>query len=311
MTTVAILTVSCITKIEDPPVILVTVPQLVTTSVTEILYSSAKSGGSINSDGGSPVVVRGACWRVDSAGAQPNRLPTIGDNKTIDGAGEGSFISFITNLTPNTKYHIRAYATNSVGTGYGNSVSLKSGLFDFDGNSYTPVTIGTQVWLKENLRTSKYSNGDAITGWSNYDNASKYDTIYGKLYGFQVIADSRKICPGEYHVASQTDWETLFTFLGGSTVAGGKMKEAGTSHWAAPNVGADNSSGFTALPGGRYDGDVAMTYAAIKYNAIWWSSTDFPGTGNALYYSLINNTTTTFNAGISKNYQMSARCIQD
>jgi len=101
----------------------------------------------------------------------------------------------------------------------------------------------------------------------------------------------------------------LINFLRGTNVAGGKLKEEGTTHWASPNVGADNSSGFTALPGGRRSDD--GTFGALGLNSIWWSSTDFPGTSNALYYSLFNSNTTTFNTGINKNYQMSVRCIKD
>lgn len=273
-----------------------------TTAVTEILTSSAKSGGSVTDDGGAAVSARGVCWSVNSS-------PTINDNKTIDGAGVGSFTSSITGLVANTNYFVRAYAINSAGTSYGVAYSFKPGVFDPDNNSYSLVTIGSQVWIKENLKTSKYQNGDAITGWSNYNNDPQYDAAYGKLYDFATVADSRKVCPVGYHVASQSDWEALFTFLGGVDVAGGKMKEAGTTHWADPNTGADNSSGFTALPGGRRADD--GTYAALTLNAIWWSSTDFPSTPNALYYSLFNSTTTTFNSGISRNYQMSVRCLKD
>ena len=171
------------------------------------------------------------------------------------------------------------------------------------------VQIGSQVWMKENLKTSKYQNGDPITGWSFYNSLAQYNADYGKLYDFATVADIRKVCPIGFHVPSQIDWDNLFSALGGNSVAGGKMKEAGTAHWAATNVGADNSSGFTALPGGRRADD--GTYAALTYNAIWWSSTDFPSTPNALYYSLFNSTTTTFNTGISKSYQMSIRCIKD
>lgn len=280
-----------------------TLPILTTNSVTNITSTGAISGGNITEDGGSNITTRGVCWSV-------NQNPTIADNKTINGSGIGSFTSNLTNMVNSgTVYYIRAYATNSVGTSYGNE--LATGTYDGDQNIYASVYIGSQVWLKNDLKTSKFSNGDNIpsSSWSFYDNNSQFNNPYGKLYNFQAVNDVRKLCPNGYHVPNETDWNTLINFLGGSDVAGGKMKEQGTAHWASPNVGADNSSGFTAIPGGRRSDD--GSYAALTLNSIWWSSTDFPGTSNALYYSLFNSNTTIINTGINKNYQMSVRCIKD
>ena len=140
---------------------------------------------------------------------------------------------------------------------------------DIDGNVYHTVTIGTQVWMVENLKTTKYSNGDLIGTttpatldimsestpkyqWAYNDEESKVAT-YGRLYTWYAVADSRNVCPTGWHVPSDAEWTTLTTYLGGLSVAGAKLKEKGTAHWESPNTGATNESGYTALPGGfRY-----------------------------------------------------------
>jgi len=138
---------------------------------------------------------------------------------------------------------------------------------DFDGNSYKTVTIGNQVWMAENLKTTHFNNGDPIpnivdNGWSTqksaamcfYENDLTNKDLYGGLYNWYAMNDSRNICPTGWHIPTEADWTTLIDFLGGEELAGGKLKESGTMHWADPNQGATNESGFAALPGGgRYD----------------------------------------------------------
>lgn len=137
---------------------------------------------------------------------------------------------------------------------------------DQDGNVYHTVKIGTQTWMVENLKTTKYRNGDLIPNitadnqwiattsgaYCMYENSSDYGAIYGKLYNWAAVIDSRGICPVGWHVPTETDWGTLSNFLNpnGEGNEGGKMKETGLAHWHSPNTGASNSSGFTALPGG-------------------------------------------------------------
>ncbi len=129
---------------------------------------------------------------------------------------------------------------------------------DADGNVYSSVTIGRQIWLVENLKTTKYLNGDPIlsnlrgSDWTNTASGAYQisSDIYGNLYNAYAVIDGRQICPAGWHVPSASEWDELLTYLGGEENAGGPMKESGTSHWLDPNEGATNESGFTALPAG-------------------------------------------------------------
>jgi uncharacterized protein (TIGR02145 family) len=256
------------------------IPVLTTSAESNIMVNTATGGGNITSDGGATVTSRGVCWSTDIT-------PTISDNQTTDGAGIGSFTSNITDLIGNTRYYVRAYATNNNGTGYGGAISfITAAVADIDGNVYYAVTIGTQVWLVENLKTTKYSNGDPIpnvTGdsqWNdlitgaycNYDNNDSNATTYGRLYNSYAVKDNRKIAPTGWHVPSDQEWTVLTDYFGGESIAGGKLKETGTEHWYNPNTGATNESGFTGLPGGfRYN---AGWFDDIGRSGSWWTSTE-------------------------------------
>ncbi len=168
---------------------------------------------------------------------------------------------------------------------------------DIDGNIYKTIKIGNQCWMAENLKVTKYRNGDAIpnvtdgstwsnmtTGaYSNYDNNTNNVTTYGKLYNWYAINDSRNIAPEGWHVPSDAEWKVLEMFLGMSQIEadatawrgtdeGGKLKEIGTSHWLSPNTGATNTSGFCALPGGYRDFD--SNFTSLGYYALFWSTTE-------------------------------------
>ncbi|MBK6965357.1 MAG: hypothetical protein IPH20_15860 [Bacteroidales bacterium] len=143
------------------------VSTITTNPVSDITGATAISGGNIFSDGGSQVTQRGVCWNTS-----PD--PTVADGHTTDGSGSGTYISSITGLTPNTTYYVRAYATNSVGTSYGDNVSFTSAIYihgsgavDQDGNNYNSIILGTQEWMVENLKTTKYANGEQITNITN------------------------------------------------------------------------------------------------------------------------------------------------
>lgn len=156
---------------------------------------------------------------------------------------------------------------------------------DVDGNTYETVTIGSQLWMKENLKTTKFNNGleiplvTDITIWKNlttpafcwYNNEdSMYNAPYGALYNWYSV-NTGVLCPIGWKVPSDQDWDILNSFLGGIYVAGGKLKEAGTDHWSSPNVGANNETGFTALPGGQRASSGA--FGTINYVGIFWTST--------------------------------------
>jgi len=156
---------------------------------------------------------------------------------------------------------------------------------DIDGNVYQTVKIGDQWWMTENLKAVHYRNNDPVTHvtdasqwinhgtgfYCNYDNEEEMGAIYGRLYNLFVLKDSRIIAPEGWHVPSDEDWLALIDFLGGAATAGGKMKEADTTHWARPNTGATNESGFTALPSG-YRG-CGGSFRELRYITYFWSST--------------------------------------
>jgi uncharacterized protein (TIGR02145 family) len=197
---------------------------------------------------------------------------------------------------------------------------------DIDGNVYNTVTIGTQVWMIENLKVTKYRNGNIIpnvtdttqwsgltTGaWCYYNNDVSYNAAYGKLYNWYTVIDSRNICPVGWHIPTDAEWTILTNYLGGETVAGGKMKEAGLSHWLSPNTAADNSSGFAGLPGGaRYDdGGVTFTFGYISSYGGWWSSTEGT-TGGALFRYLYYDDSKAYKDAGDKEGGLSVRCIKD
>ncbi len=248
------------------------VPVLTTTAITSITQTTAMSGGNITDDKGGSVSEKGICW-----GTETN--PTIANSKTSDGSGTGNFSSSISGLSVNSTYYVRAYAINNAGTGYGNVISFKTrfgdiilfkpGLWydlitDIEGNLYKAITIGTQTWMAENLKTIRYNDGTTIplvtdaSIWADlstpaycwYDNdESTYKSTFGALYNWYAV-NTGKLCPIGWHIPTDAEWTKLLTYLGSENVAGGKLKETGTTHWNSPNTGATNESGFTAFPGG-------------------------------------------------------------
>lgn len=198
---------------------------------------------------------------------------------------------------------------------------------DIDGNIYHTVKIGTQTWMVENLKTTKYRNGDPIpnvtdgTEWisiitgayCNYNNSTNNGDIYGKLYNWYAVNDNRKIAPVGWHVATYTDWANMITFLGGESTAGGKLKEAGTSHWSNPNSGATNETGFTALPGGYRAGISSGGSDLLIYYGYWWSSSENESNpGSIWYFHMGSNSSSiyTYDNYFLRN-GFSVRCVKD
>lgn len=201
-------------------------------------------------------------------------------------------------------------------------------VMDIDGNEYETVQIGTQTWTADNLRVTHYQNGDPIplvteaTVWDtlmlsslgaycDYNNDSALSTLYtyGRLYNYYAVVDSRNLCPLGWHVPSDAEWTTLGTYLGGDLIAGGKMKETGTTHWASPNTDATNSSGFNGLPGGyriAYDG----SYSSMGTYGYWWTWTSYDS-GFAWFRSLVYNYASLNPSNLSKQSGMSVRCVKD
>jgi uncharacterized protein (TIGR02145 family) len=237
---------------------------------------------------------------------------------------------------PNYYYRVRA-KKNSTFSGYCEMVMVNtySGtVTDIDGNQYATIRIGEQIWMTENLRTTRYQTGDSIPTTNpstlnvsgqdqpkyqwiyNAENANMQ--VYGRLYTWYAATDNRNICPEGWHVPDLSDFHELVDFLGGPYVAGGKLKstgtiEGGTGLWNSPNSGADNSSGFSALPaGGRFNFD--ESFMQLGKVAFFWSSTeDMDNKANAWrllvdYNSVDANIQ---NMYISKSSGHSVRCIKD
>jgi len=199
-----------------------------------------------------------------------------------------------------------------------------STITDVDGNVYNTVTIGTQVWMKENLKATRYRNGDLIGTTSPatlnisnqynqkyqwaYDGNESNVAVYGRLYTWYAATDSRGLCPTGWHLPSVDEYVALFNFLGGQSVAGGKLKEAGISHWLSPNSGATNGSGFTALPGGSRIPD--GPFGNLGYMGIFWSSTS-DITGYAAYLILHYEREGVFPNTYLSSFGYSVRCVRD
>ena len=327
------------------------VPILTTTAVTSVTQTSAVSGGNITDEKGGPVTARGVCWSTA-------HYPTITDGKTTDGAGPGSFKSDLTGLQQGMIYYARAYATNKDGTAYGNEIMFQTQITvmpiifnpdltygtvtDIDGNIYKTIAIGNLIWMAENLRTTRYNNGDSIGTtyppakdmgseaepkyqWA-YNGIEDYVAMYGRLYTWYVMTDTRKACPAGWHLPSFDEWVNLGINFGqwnssspgpgmptytSCTVAGGKMKENSTSHWSNPNAGASNGSGFTALPGGCRNVLHNNTFENMGSAGQWWSSTPWSSKMANIFYT---STNTDALGRYDQNYMMdgfSVRCVND
>ena len=192
---------------------------------------------------------------------------------------------------------------------------------DIDGNVYHIVLIGTQIWMVENLKTTRYNDGSkilvvsdsatwthlTIPGYCWYMNDPANKAIYGALYNGYTV-NTGKLAPVGWHVPADTDWTTLTTYLGGDAVAGGKLKEVCTAHWFSPNTGADDRFGFTALPGGFRDYNGQFSNAG--YNGFWWSSTD-SAASSVWYYNLVNSHGGAIRGIDDKGNGFSVRCVLD
>ncbi len=311
---------SCNKKKPVPPV-------LNTIDISLITPINAYSGGQITDDGGSTIITKGVCWDI-------NENPTIETNLTLDGSGPDNFLSFITGLSANTNYYVRAYATNSAGIGYGQQIHFKTSidhtgetgfLNDIEGNIYPTIGVGGQLWMAENLKTKKLNDGTNVltsidnTSWNYlgtpsccwYNNDQQTWNDYGLLYNWYAV-NSGKLCPINWHVPTTSELAILNNFLGNSESSGSKIKETGIIHWEYPNTGATNESGFTALPGGLRGG--YGSFESINKYAYWWTSTEYNKTiiQSGWYYSVSYNSSN-LNIGYMgrKSFGLSVRCVKD
>jgi uncharacterized protein (TIGR02145 family) len=302
---------------------------LSTLPIGNITGTTATSGGNITNNGGTSVTQRGVVWSTS-----PN--PTTANSLSSAGSGSGSYTSNLTGLNSNTTYYVRAYATNSAGTAYGNELSFTttgggSNIISnpgagvtFNWYTYSSVVLGNgQEWMAENLRTTTYANQDPIpnvtgatqwesltTGaWVHYNNDNQYENPYGKLYNWYAVADVRNLCPTGWHVPSDAEWTVLSDYLGGEVVAGGKMKSTGTQYWLSPNTDASNESGFSGLPGGLRNNFYGL-FTNVGDAGFWWSSTGSSAT-DALYRDLIYSNGITGRNDGHKQAGFSVRCLRD
>jgi uncharacterized protein (TIGR02145 family) len=311
------------------------VATLTTRVVFSISYTKASSGGSITSDGGENITEMGICW-----GTTVN--PTTNDNKmSYLPTGVVDFTIYIDGLQPSTKYHVRAYAINSVGIGYGNELNFTTFPFgtiifspvltygsvsDIDGNNYKTVQIGTQLWMAENLKTTKFNDGTLIPDvtdnleWSNlttpgyswYNNdAASYKTTFGALYNWYAVSTD-KLCPTGWHVPIDSEFKTLTDYLGDNS--GEKMAETGNNHWLNYITDATNGSGFTGLPGGirEYYGINAteVSFAGIGDTGAWWSASENGSLGSIITLSW-DYYISFYQGPANKVFGLSVRCIKN
>jgi len=300
-------------------------PEVSTIEVTVVTPISASCNGQVISAGSTKLTEKGLCW-----GKSPS--PTIEDS-TVSSYLYPYLTRFelrIGHLTPETKYYVRAYATSEAGTSYGDELSFTTPVdltgetgtvTAADGNIYPTIGIGSQIWLGENLKTTIYNDDTGIPlvtdngawnllftpayCWYNNDEITNKE-LYGALYNWYTV-NTGKLCPSGWHVPDNSEWAVLASYLGGPQVAGGKMKAQGTDYWKWPNAGATNSSGFSALPGGKR---VNLGFQQIGEECIFWSSSINSSTSagyqviHTLFYGLSDGNN-------SINWGLSVRCLID
>lgn len=275
---------------------------ITTINPSNITSASFESGGNIATNNEN-FFIGGICWNTSSN-------PTISDNKTTNTITNNSFISVTgPTLNPNTVYYIRAYVQGSSGTLYGNEITISTNpipqpllnpnliygaLSDIDGNNYPTVQICSQIWMAKNLNSSKYKNGDLIpqvqdplqwvnltTGaWCYYRNESSNGPVYGKLYNWYAVNDSRGLAPTGWHIATQQEYISLNNCLG-IDMQGCKLREIGTLHWGINYSCSTNESGFTAIPAGQrlWNGEFS-SFASVENGNISTSAPFWAGGGN-------------------------------
>lgn len=293
-----------------------TIPELTTVSPFLIASKTAMSGGNIIAEGGSLIVNKGICLSTT------NQNPTTSDITYNEGRGAESFTTYIGNLLPDVTYYIRAYATNGVGTGYGNPLSFKTiSATDIDGNKYLAVAIGNQIWMTENLKVTRLNDGSTIsnitdnTAWGNtksagycwYNNDMTTYKEFAPLYNWYAVS-SGKLAPQGWHIPSSSDWGTLINYLGGSTGAGGDLKDGNSLHWTSYYNGGHSPCGFSAYGGGSRDN--SGVFANNKVYGYWWYAGENDA-NTAWSLKVEGISPRAYFQANNKSYGLSVRCIKD
>jgi uncharacterized protein (TIGR02145 family) len=309
-------------------------PIITTDSITYILHNSSIAHSNLISAGGAPITHWGVCLNTSGN-------PDITDTYTTQSGQPGAFRDTLTGLLPSTTYYVRAYATSNVGTSYGSELKFTTLgpltgdpcpgtpiVTDYNGNVYGTVQIGSQCWMRENLRVRNFNDGISIPNvtidsiWYNHLNykptparcwcqndSMAYAELYGGLYnGYAVMTG--KLCPPGWHVPTKTEWETLRNYLGGPNIAGGSLKA--TVHWQSPNTGATNASGFTGLPAGARSPFTGGGFVGFGEASGWWSSTIYipVGTVETWFHSITYQTEKFQSTAMSNPAGLAVRCIK-
>ncbi len=306
-------------------------PEVVTLAVSGITTCSIVSGGEIQSENGFPVSAYGLLMsEFDDFRKQ--------DSVVCGMLNGGRFNADIAPLKYKQTLYLRAWATNAMGTGYGEVIEYthqKSGLWfnpdltygtmhDIEGNAYRTIMIGTQEWMAENLKVTKYNDGTPIPhapanddwkilsfpAWCWYQNSeADYRITYGAMYNWWA-ATSGKICPTGWHVPDSVEFTILIQYLGGSSAAGNKLKEKGSSHWIVTNEGT-NESGFTGVPGGYRD-NTGMFYYNGHYGHHWSTTGHYWKTTKAHMVTLRSyDASASIGPFTEKKAGLSIRCLRD
>ena len=312
-------------------------PEVNTLNATNISLTGCQAHANIVSSGSTTISSSGFCWNTTGK-------PTTLDSVISSNTSSGSFSLNISNLLPDRNYFVRAYATNSQGTSYGDVIkistlnSLSSAcpmyVYDYEGTQYPTAEIGNQCWMAENLRTKHYENGAEISLvssnqiWANpyfasysiYDLSIFNETEYGYLYNWETIMGMddffndtssilQGICPTGWHLPDSTETTILINELGGSNTAGQQLKESGYSHWNTHANGGNNNSGFSALPGGLRHPYNAH-YLNMTMSGHFWIM-DESNFENGLNLQILFDSHKATISPINKRAGLSVRCIKD
>jgi uncharacterized protein (TIGR02145 family) len=288
-------------------------------AILNVGITSAKSGGSVAIKNVPEIKSVGLCWAT-------KKIPVFPDNNLPAKLDSGNFTCVLNNLDPGTLYFVRAYAITGKDTVYSKARAFYThkpdAVADTDGNYYNSVTIGSQIWLAEDLKTTRLNDGSPIQRvledkawpfiktpaycWYGNDSVN-FSFPRGKLYNWYTV-NTGKICPTGWHVPSDVEWTTLSDYLGGDSVAGGKLKTTGTIFWRSLNQQATNETGFSAIPGGYRNGTGVFLYSTIFDN--WWSSDVIPHEG-ANYWYVYHYTGLIYHEMSYKMFGYSVRCLKN